>query len=273
MSAFEAGSGDKTHIALRNLFGVGKSNSDLLEIVSIIVRRMDRVIGLIPSAPHFDASHQANAIKALKRLQQMFEPDHLTASWKDTRAIIHEHGHLQTVHFLSPALKNVVRYSVPSAEERAEFIRQIDEALSEFGSATDIGADALVGSLKSLRLILEKLDFFGIEELQSKLVLATANFKVAVAAVDPSPRPDKTKGAWRKLAKIAVVLAGIANAIVLADDAPTAITHHYDRALHLAHWVSYEVKPLLPPPRQLPAPPPKTNSPDKAENDSTLEGS
>jgi len=259
LDAHETNSQDQTHNVLRQIFTTGSSESDFLDVVSVIVRRIERLKKLVHHANGLDKLHRNSANSTLSQFQSIFTPDRFVSRWQDARAVIQSNGNLHVLHFLSTEIRRIVKYGIPTTEERDEFVRQIDEVLKEPSHMEDVGADVVISALRSLRFILIKLEFFGVEELSEKLGLLSAAYR---AIIIRTADPQNPQNLWKRWGQIGAIILAVADVIIVADELPGALQNHYTRAAQIAHWVAEETLPLLPTPERPRLPAPQSGPPD-----------
>jgi hypothetical protein len=107
-----------------------------------------------------------------------------------------------------------------------------------------------------VRRVLEKLDFFGADELVRKIIDANVRFRSAVKESASQPASGKSG-----IRKAAVALSFLLNALVVSDSGLTALENDFSRSQALIGFISEEIRvePLM-------LSPPAEIGPTDAEN-------
>lgn len=158
-----------THAALAKIFGAEDSPTELFAILAIVFRRVDRLKKLIAALPDWDKDRQNRAVQSLRALENVLAPDRFHTEWTNNVKGISANGNLQALDFMSPSVQRLAKYKIPTSEERKALVQQLDEQIATFSEHEAISGDALLNSLKVLRTVLLKLEFFGVEYLAEKI--------------------------------------------------------------------------------------------------------
>ncbi|MBZ9743291.1 MULTISPECIES: hypothetical protein [unclassified Mesorhizobium] len=140
---------------------------------------------------------------------------------------------LNTLMMAGHTVKKVAPLSVPSASERADLIKKLDDAIEAIKYGNDVFATLLVNSFLTLRVIIERLDFYGVDGLIDHLLNTHAILQNAEASQSDSKKKRGFAKAWNVLATIYFLLT-------VPDAGITAIENNYARFQVALHYFSKE---------------------------------
>jgi len=194
-------------------------------------KKLDQLVRL---APDLSDARKGRSLTAIAGLERIVRITHLNQSWSPSRDDALREEHLVALEYTGDAIAKIAKFIVPTDAERREFVSKLDEAIEAFSGASDISAGMLVDTLATLKLLLEKLDFFGIDELTEKLIIAGLQLKVV--GDDPATRnPNTTAGqAWRKAA---VAISLLVNCLVVPHDVAIATSDYYQWGQTSLSWI------------------------------------
>jgi hypothetical protein len=175
--------------------------------------------------------------------------------WESSKNNIFKPEILLALHMVDPLVQQIAPIAIPSEDERNEIVAKINEAIDELEKSDSFAATSLAMSLQAVRRIMEKLEFFGVEELFRSLINSDAYFRATVheAKSDPKARSG--------LRKAALALSFILNILTVSDAGFTALENDYSRTQALIGFIGEQIKVE---PLQLPSP---TGSPLDAIKD------
>lgn len=233
--------------ALADMFGCAADDEVFFVLLAAISTRCDRLNRLVDTAPEL-AEHREEIAKATRTLRHIFGTDILPTPWKERSVQFLRPECLTAVKMASIGLRSRYPLKKLSDDERTELLRQINDVLADAESEHSFSALVVRNALIGIRTIIERLDFFGHDALIERLFLANGELYA------PSRANEKERGQTRLRKKALAVVCAVVGALIVSDEALTAVENHYHRAQCLLEYIHQngtaqiaEVKKLPPP--------------------------
>ena len=214
-----------THKALATIFGLESSEDPIFySIVAALSRRFETLIRITQESSAVPDHLRDRAVGAINQLKLFCRVEGMLEIWKDRKNKVFPGEQMTALHFLGGFLQQTHPVKKITDEERKELLQLIENELAEIDreGPNSLVQDIIVSELKSLKVVLEHLTFFGIEALRDSLFTATVNVSAAESAATSSA--DKST-----LKKASHVLGLIAAALIFTSDLIEATENIYDR--------------------------------------------
>lgn len=181
---------------LAGLFELASTDTDLIEILGAIRRRLDRLDDFARKLedPDFDDEQRSAIRAAIANLVRVLSPGNFHVSWKNAHAALQQ-GNLIAFRWFSPTAKKHRPLSRLSDETREEIIQELVETAAQLEASDEISGfhrEALLEGLRHLTLMMRHVRFFGHQAVQREVanlqVLTVAAMATLPANAD-APRP------------------------------------------------------------------------------------
>jgi hypothetical protein len=228
-------------------FGVTPDETDFYAIVTALSARFDSLGELVNILPQYATPQKSVAINAITHLRGFLRPHALNKIWDEVKSSAFKPDYLVPLHMIDPLIQHIAPISLPTEEERQKILESLDAAIAELFIGNCVAATSLAISLKATRKIVEKLEFFGIDELLERIANSDAYLRAATRASDVRTQSNMMSA----LRKAGIALSLVLNALVVADTGITAVENDYQRGQALIEFINNEIEIA---PLQLPAP-------------------
>lgn len=236
-----------TRDALAQVFGVEAESSAYFEMMGHLASRFSRLTALYEMT--LDEPVRSLAVKTVRHLQSLLASQHQTAAWNTTKTNIFDDVRLNTLLMSAPHLRTKAPLTTPTAEERKNAAEQIDIAIAALQDHHGAVSAAFSSSLRTIKLMLERFDLYGVDGFTSEFFRAFAIRSAAEREVDvPEPERCARMSAWAAITMVAGLVIG-------SDAIATAIENHYSRSQAVIQLLITETK-------FLPSPTPENRPPE-----------
>ena len=221
---------------LAGLFACKNSDPLFFAILGALGARFERLRQIVKASENVPEHLRPTALQAINHLWKIFSTQLLTTRWDQGKKQIFLPAHLTAMQFLGPLVEHEAPLKKITKEECAELVKQIDDAIAniEGHKCNSFAKDAIVMALTAVKKTLERFEFFGIDAVTEKLVLAHAGLSSGMA--EAAHRRDRRGASAFKKAIVAV--SAVAGALILADNALDAIEDHYSRGQTLIRYIA-----------------------------------
>lgn len=238
-----------TRDALAEQFGCKTDDGTYFTILNAIISRCDRLSQMVEAETDL-AEHRNEVLSAIRTMRCVFGTDRFHGSWTGQRDGLLQSHHLTAVKMAALSIRRSHPLRKLTGEERADLLAKIDDLIEEAQRDQSLSARIIENAFVGLKVVLERLTFFGHDALIERLFLVNAEIKAAAARSST----EDCSGLTKLLKSSAMVIGLAVNLLVLSDAAATAVENHYHRAQALLEHLSAdapapEVK-RLPPPRK-----------------------
>lgn len=224
---------DVTTRTLAKKFGVDVDSAEFFSTLAAISSRIHRLRSLVASLTDTPQPFRSAFDIACAQAASFLSSTSLTGQWRGVRDAAFKDVALNTLMMAGHTVKKVAPLSVPTASERADIIKKIDEAIEEIQDGNDIFATLLFSSFLTLRVIIERLEFYGVDGLIDHLLNTHVILRSAEASQSDSQKKRGFTRAWNVLATMYFLLT-------IPDAGITAIENNYARFQVALHFFSKE---------------------------------
>lgn len=240
---------------LAGIFTCENSDPLFFAILAALGARFERLRRIVEASESVPEDIRPAALQAINHLRRIISTKFLTTPWDQAKKQIFLDGHLTAMQFLGPLVQPEAPLKKIAKEERDELVKKIDDAIADIEERTgnSFAKDAIVVALRAVKTMLERFEFFGIDAVTEKLVLAHVGLSSDMA--EAAHRRDRRGASAFKKAIVAV--SAVAVALILADNALDAIEDHYSRGQTLIRYIADAAPAEI---KALPAP-----APDEAQ--------
>lgn len=222
---------DITARTLAKTFGVEVDSAEFFAILSAISSRVRRLRFLVASLTDTPDSFRSAFDSACVQVASFLSSTSIAGQWRGVRDTAFKEVALNTLMMAGHTVKGVAPLSVPTDSERANLIKELDDAMNSLTDSNDIFSTLLVSSFSTLRTIIEKLDFYGVDSLVDHLPNAYAILRSADASQNDRTKKRGYSKAWKVLAAIYLLLT-------VPDAGITAVENYYSRSQAAIHYFS-----------------------------------
>lgn len=227
---------DETRKALARQFGVTLDSPEFFAILAAISARIARLRSLIASMTVTSEVFRQRFDHACAQVSSFLSSANLHNSWRGVRDNAFDPVSLNTLVMAGHTVQGVAPLRVPTEAERAEIIQKIDDAITAIENRQDVFVTVFLTSFISLRFMIDKLDFYGVDGVFEQLLNAHSTLSRAM-----SVKEHQTKGGT--FAKTLSVLAIIYGALTIPDAGLTAVQNYYSDYQKAMKYYSEQIPP------------------------------
>ncbi|TPL84065.1 hypothetical protein FJ950_17885 [Mesorhizobium sp. B2-3-14] len=230
---------DETRKALARQFGLTVDSPEFFTVLAAISARIARLRSLVSSMSSTSETFRKRFDEACVKVSSVTSSSNFNNPWRAVRDSALDPVSLNTLVMAGHTVQGVAPLRVPTEAERAEFVQKIDEAINSIDDRKDVFATIFVTSFVTLRFMIDKLDFYGVDGVFEQLL----NTHAILSSVESSNSKD-TPG--RKFPKVWAVLANIYVALTIPDAGITAIENYYADYQMGIQYYSQQIPPDAP---------------------------
>jgi len=239
----------KTRDALALHFSCQTDDGTYFTILNAVISRCDRLCQMVETEGDL-AEHRAEVLDAIRTMRRVFGTDRFYSNWAEWRDSLLQNHHLTAVKMAAISIRRSHPLRKLTSEESADLLAKIDDLIQEAQRDQSLSARIIENAFNGLKVVVERLTFFGHDVLIERLFLVNAEIKTAA-----SRSSNEDNAGLAKLLKNGTMVISLAvNLLVASDAVPTAVENHYHRAQALLEHLSAEVPAQemkrLPPPKR-----------------------
>lgn len=214
-----------SHKALAIIFGLKSSDDPIFySILAALSSRFEMLVRITQESSAVPDHLRDRSVGAVNQLKLFCRVQGMQEIWKEKKIKVFSNEQMTALQYLGGFIQQTHPVKIVTDEERKEILQRIEKELAEIDgeSSNSLVQDLIILELKSLKVVLDHLTFFGIDALRDSLFKATVN----VSAAESAASSDADKSVVKKAR---YVLGSIAAALIFSSELIEAPEKIYDK--------------------------------------------
>lgn len=225
---------DQTRKTLARQFDLPVDSPEFFAVLAALSGRIMRLRTLVASLTATPEPFRTTFDDACNQVSTFVSSANLHNPWSGVRDSAFTLVALNTLLMAGHTVRGAAPLSVPTDAERAELIVKIDEAINAMRDRHDVFVTLLVTSFTTLRLMIDKMEFYGVDGVFEHLLSTHAILKNAESSQSNNSNRVWSYKAWNALATIYV-------ALTIPDAGITAVQNYYTYSQAALQYYYHEV--------------------------------